>query len=290
LSAERPRVLVVDDKTSVTANLKHNLTLGGFEVITANTTALALQYAQITPFRFAVIDLKLAGADDYGGIKLATEIMTQQPQIQPIFLSAWKEDDVQSHLASAGIRSYGYVWKGDARSNYIDAVLAQLKTLQANRPRRRCLVIMPFSSTNACKEEEWRVIFDEVLKPAVESVSDFVCERVNVRTGIIAEEVVVGLQCAEVVIADLTDARPNVLYELGIRHALRDTTILIVQDPKHLPSDLAANGTITYGWRSHRDREQLRSNLKEVLETLTSRPAATESPVRKYLRQPTRSS
>ena len=33
---------------------------------------------------------------------------------------------------------------------------------------RTCLVIMPFSTTTSCEEDEWTLIFESIFNPAIE--------------------------------------------------------------------------------------------------------------------------
>ena len=43
---------------------------------------------------------------------------------------------------------------------------------------RTCFVIMPFSAAASCTEEEWTLIFEALLKPAVEGAGlDYECRR-----------------------------------------------------------------------------------------------------------------
>jgi hypothetical protein len=54
------------------------------------------------------------------------------------------------------------------------------------------------------------------------------------------------LNQADVVLADLTDMNPNVFYELGVRHTLKNRTILVSQSWDDVPSDLRQYGVIIY--------------------------------------------
>ena len=57
-----------------------------------------------------------------------------------------------------------------------------------------------------------------------------------------------AIESADLVIADVSDRNPNVLYELGFAHALRKPTLLLVnsRSHQHLPSDLAHTFFISY--------------------------------------------
>jgi hypothetical protein len=114
-----------------------------------------------------------------------------------------------------------------------------------------CFVSMPFGK----KQSPWtgvQVDFDQIyltsIRPAVEAEGG-VCIRADeeVTGGIIHKPVYSRLIHSEVVIADLTMANPNVLYEVGIRHAARSrTTILVVAGQERVPFDLEMSRPIIY--------------------------------------------
>ncbi len=106
---------------------------------------------------------------------------------------------------------------------------------------RICFVIMPFSATESCTEQEWTQVFDDVIRPAVEGENElgYSCRRSTPTRGNLVRGILEDLQSAHVVIADLTDRNANVFYELGVRHTLTDRTILIAQNRKHIPFDLS---------------------------------------------------
>lgn len=109
-----------------------------------------------------------------------------------------------------------------------------------------CFVIMPFSDTEhgtnkrKITELEWAHIFEHWIKKAVESFQPvkMICKHSPAIPGNFVKGIVEDLESSELVIADLTGSKPNVYYELGVRHALRIGTILITQDLEALPSDL----------------------------------------------------
>src|SRR6478736_3924231 len=103
--------------------------------------------------------------------------------------------------------------------------------------KKDAFVIMPFSATKSCSQEDWLDIYVNVLKPAIESAG-YTCERAEVTTGSLIKSIVERLRNAKLVVADMTDHNPNVFYELGVRHALSRRTIMIAQGALHIPSDL----------------------------------------------------
>jgi nucleoside 2-deoxyribosyltransferase len=66
----------------------------------------------------------------------------------------------------------------------------------------------------------------------------------TVRTNLLTD----AIDRADIVIADVTDRNPNVMYELGHAHCLRKPTIILAESTSmdSIPSDLCGNGILTY--------------------------------------------
>jgi len=68
------------------------------------------------------------------------------------------------------------------------------------------------------------------------------------------DKIVEFIASADIVIADCTGNNPNVLYELGLAHALGKETILITQDSMDgVPSDIKLFEFIKYDLGRHKD-------------------------------------
>jgi len=133
-------------------------------------------------------------------------------------------------------------------------------------------------------------IYSQWIKPAVESlVTDgkpmqITCQRADkeLRPGDIITQVIEALSDADIVIADLTGKNPNVFYELGVRHALRNNTVLIAQDIQDIPFDLRGLRTICYQYEPE-SLLALRSRLQETLSQMISTVNQIDNPVRRFL-------
>jgi len=62
----------------------------------------------------------------------------------------------------------------------------------------------------------------------------------------IPEQIRNALHSAELVVADLTERNPNVMYEIGVRHALGLPLLMISRDLRGLPFDVSHYRTISY--------------------------------------------
>lgn len=130
--------------------------------------------------------------------------------------------------------------------------------------------------------------FDNLIKPAFDEL-DIECFRAkDIRhSGNIDVPMYEWILNADIVIADISTLNPNALYELGVRHALRpNSTIVISEDKTKYPFDL--NHTLISKYEhlgkdigvseAKRFKEELKATVLEVLRTNKN-----DSPVYTYL-------
>ena len=109
--------------------------------------------------------------------------------------------------------------------------------------QRRCFVVMGFGTKTdyaTGRKLDLNKSYRLLIKPVVEE-KGLVCIRADEirHSGSIDVPMYKELLKADVVIADLSTANVNAFYELGIRHALRPhTTIVISEDKLVYPFDL----------------------------------------------------
>ena len=141
---------------------------------------------------------------------------------------------------------------------------------------------MPFSESGTCTEADWNNIFQEVIKPAVEA-SSYECRRSTATRGNLIKAIIQDLDASWVVLADLTARNPNVFYELGVRHALKDRTILIAQNREDIPFDLQSYANHVYDWRTEDGKHQFFNQIKALLEDVDQNPDRADNPVSDFL-------
>jgi tetratricopeptide (TPR) repeat protein len=140
-------------------------------------------------------------------------------------------------------------------------------------PRPLCFIAMPFGRKEAGgRSVEFDAVWQELIAPAIEA-ADMQPLRADEEQigGIIHKPMFERLLLCEFAVADLTLANANVFYEIGVRHAARPfTTVLIVADEVRLPFDVAMLRTMPYrlgadGRPSHakEDAAKLAQLLKE---------------------------
>lgn len=108
---------------------------------------------------------------------------------------------------------------------------------------------MPIRKEGTPEHEHFRALYEEILKPAVETLG-YETKRADdfKKGGAITKDIVLPLAEADLVVADLTALNPNVFYELGVRHSLRaQGTIMIMDDSQDsIPFDIGAYRVIRF--------------------------------------------
>lgn len=113
-----------------------------------------------------------------------------------------------------------------------------------------CFVLMPFGRKSAPGggEIEFDEIYRTLLEPAIRDagLQPLRADQEAVG-GFIHRPMFERLILCDYAVADLTSANPNVFYELGIRHAVRPySTVLVFADGHRLPFDLGPIRALPY--------------------------------------------
>ncbi|HKF99025.1 MAG TPA: TRAFs-binding domain-containing protein [Xanthobacteraceae bacterium] len=118
-------------------------------------------------------------------------------------------------------------------------------------PRPLCFVLMPFGKKPGSGGAviDFDAVYGELIKPAIESAG-LVPIRADEEQagGIIHKPMFERLILCEYAVTDLTTANANVFYELGVRHAVKPATtmLLFAADGTRLPFDVAPLRTLPY--------------------------------------------
>jgi tetratricopeptide (TPR) repeat protein len=129
---------------------------------------------------------------------------------------------------------------------------------------------------------DFDAVYADLLVPACrEAGLDALRADQELVGGLIHKPMYERLILADYAIADLTTANANVFYELGVRHAVRPySTVLVSANVKHVPFDLAPDRVLPYaldGAGRPSDPEHDRVALINALQA--ARNATTDSPV-----------
>ncbi|MEJ1961544.1 MAG: M17 family peptidase N-terminal domain-containing protein [Gammaproteobacteria bacterium] len=137
---------------------------------------------------------------------------------------------------------------------------ARLKSVgYDSQAKPHIFVAMPFA-------EEMDDVFHYGINSAV-NAAGFLCERADLSTftGDVIDWVKKRISSASLVIADLSNANPNVYLEVGYAWGCGRPTVLIVRDPPNVPFDVRGQRYLVY-----KKIQELETKLRAELEGLAA--------------------
>ena len=112
--------------------------------------------------------------------------------------------------------------------------------------KEKCFIITPIGDENSEIRRHIEGIIDAVIKPALEEWYEIeVAHRIST-PGSITKQIIEAIYNSKLVIANLTNCNPNVMYELALRHGIGKPVIMIAVEGTKLPSDIMMQRTIFY--------------------------------------------
>ena len=152
-----------------------------------------------------------------------------------------------------------------------------------NRPL--CFVLMPFGEKRdaAGAVINFDAVYHDLIVPAVEAAGmDPLRANEEMDGGIIHKALFERLILCEYAVADLTTANANVFYELGVRHAVRQwsTILLFSKGGSQLPFDVAPLRALPYVLGADGRPTEIESTCGVLVARLhEARQARTDSPI-----------
>jgi len=148
-----------------------------------------------------------------------------------------------------------------------------------------CFILMPqgIHRDETGKEIDFDKIYEGIIQPAIEEAGMIPSREDNAKTGDMPlKPLFERLLLCEYAVIDLSSVNADIMFELGIRHAVRPhKTVLIFDGKTQLPFDLANLRDLPYflnqtGGLENRKRDK--QNLKKQLEA-TKKIEYTDSPL-----------
>ncbi len=251
MDEKRYSVLVVDDQPNW-RELLVDLLKDEFNVksVTGYKSALESIQSQNPPFHVVVTDMRLkdeeVGNED--GLKLIGYLNERGDETKSIVVTGYPSQEVARSLLKLDAYDYleKYPSKGDSfsRDEYLKIVRQAANEAEGAKNLINIFVVMPFA-------EEYKPIYEYVQEVA-QSMNK-VCKRADKPLGNdtgddILTDIDYGIKNTEVVIAELSDVKPNVLFESGVSYAWQKKVILIARksEEKNIPEILSRRRIIFY--------------------------------------------
>lgn len=142
--------------------------------------------------------------------------------------------------------------------------------------KKKCFVIMPISDHSNYPDGHFTRIYEQIIKPAIED-ADYDPIRVDenkISAGILGK-IIDNVSESEMAICDLSSRNPNVLYELGLRHAYGKPVVLICDEKTERIFDVAGINTVQYkSTRLYEEVIEARKNISEAIKATEKSPTA----------------
>jgi MAP3K TRAFs-binding domain len=129
---------------------------------------------------------------------------------------------------------------------------------------------------------DFDAVYERLLAPAIRDAElEPLRADQELVGGLIHKPMYERLILADYAVADLTTANANVFYELGVRHAARPySTVLVSADVKRTPFDLAPDRVLPYSLDAKGRPAKVKQDRAELAKALdAARDATTDSPV-----------
>ena len=129
-----------------------------------------------------------------------------------------------------------------------------------------CFVVMPFSSL-------YQVEYENVIKPTLHDLN-ITCVRGDeiYSKQRIMDDIWENLKSCRFVIAELTGKNPNVLYEVGLAHAIGKPVIILTRNGDDVPFDLKDLRYLFYDTNDPFWGENLKKGLAKLIQKILDNP------------------
>ena len=158
---------------------------------------------------------------------------------------------------------------------------------------KTCFIISPLGTENSETRRKANGLINSVLRPILIDAGYKVIAPHEIDVpGSITKQVIQHLLEDELVVANLTELNPNVMYELAVRHAKRMPVVCVAENGTKLPFDIATERTIFYD-NDMAGVENLKSKLANAIREVVANNeqdnpiyrATTDNIIRDAIRQ-----
>jgi hypothetical protein len=161
-----------------------------------------------------------------------------------VFLQTLKDAELLEEVGGGKTRLLDATLPAEGGSGVGEEQIKKLSKGVTVQATDTCFVMMPFAAPLGA-------YYTTVYQPAIDKAK-LKAVRADAEifgTGKIIDQIWAGINSARVLVAELTGRNPNVLYELGLAHALRKPVVLVSSNEDDVPFDVRHVRVIYYDMR-----------------------------------------
>lgn len=145
---------------------------------------------------------------------------------------------------------------------------------------KTCFVIAPIGEEGTEIRKRADQVFKHIISPVAKELGydPEMAHHVN-EPGSISTQIIDRILTSDLVVADLTDHNPNVMYELAVRHSARKPVVQIIQKGQKLPFDISQQRTISLDHKDMDSVEEAKIKLAKQIESVQKDPSQVDSPI-----------
>jgi hypothetical protein len=144
---------------------------------------------------------------------------------------------------------------------------------------KSCFVIAPIGEANSSTRKQSDQVLRHVIRPAVEPTYRAVRADEIAEPGMITSQIMQRVIEDDLVIADLTDLNPNVLYELAVRHAILKPFVQIMANGQTIPFDVSGIRTVFFDLQDPDSIADAKEEIRRQVETLEKDSSNLQTPI-----------
>jgi hypothetical protein len=161
-----------------------------------------------------------------------------------IFLQTLQDAELLEELEGGKTRVLDVTQTSETGREAVEGELKKLSKAVTIQATDTCFVMMPFA-------EPLGGYYASIYQPAIEKakLTPIRADAEIFGTGKIVDQIWSGINSARVLVAELTGRNANVLYELGMAHALKKPVVLVSSNEDDVPFDVRHVRVIYYDMR-----------------------------------------
>lgn len=170
----------------------------------------------------------------YGGNQLPEKQYLSNTLLDKFSIAIDLQDEfVEIFQKNCTYTRIGQSWTASAPDSRgrIDHSLPIIRTNAKDTNAPKCFVIMPLAERDGVRSAGYfQEIYESIIKPAVTAAGFTVETAMRSGSDLIHSTIINEIADADIVLADLTDHNPNVLFELGLRMAENKPVAIMKSD------------------------------------------------------------